>query len=134
MLAAESAKQNEADHPRYKKSSVIRPLTEEASIGHTGTRYSISQRVHVLALHALCWRTAQIAFYLKIPERQVRRIVVKAEKRGYRPQEDPRILDHFVQDGLRPGRRPKENSNDQDPVCDPEPLPGDIAEDTLQTL
>jgi hypothetical protein len=63
---------------------------------------------------------------------------LKAEQKGYRPQEDPRILDHYVQDDYirgrpGPGRRPKKNSNDRDAVCDPdpEPLPSNIAEDTI---
>jgi transposase len=108
-LAAEAAKEREAQRPRLKKPPVVRPLTEEDAIGHTGTRYSIAQRAYVLTLYALCWTTAQIAIYLKIPDRQVRRIVDKAKKRGYKPQEDPRVLDYFVEDGYRPGR-PKEVS------------------------
>lgn len=37
-------------------------------------------------------------------DRTCRRILEKAKQRGYCPEEDPRILDHYVIDGARLGR------------------------------
>jgi hypothetical protein len=40
----------------------------------------------------------------------VRAIAKKAKKRGFQPQEDPRVLDYFVKDRYKP-RRPREVSD-----------------------
>ena len=103
-LAAEAVKIRETERPRRKNSPTVRPITESASQRDTGTRYSIAQRSQALTLHSIGWKTAQIAAYTKIPERSIRAIAEKARKRGFTPQEDPRVLDHFVEDGYKPGR------------------------------
>ncbi|KIW18980.1 hypothetical protein PV08_03269 [Exophiala spinifera] len=39
-----------------------------------------------------------------IPRRSVVNIIKKARERGFNPQQDPRVLDHFIIDGYKPGR------------------------------
>jgi len=50
---------------------------------------------------------------IRVPERQVNRIAEKAAKRGYRPREDLRILQHYVADGYIAGRPRK--AKDKEP-------------------
>jgi len=82
-----------------------RPIPE----GHIdrGNRYSLAQRVQALTLLSEGFSIKQVESKLRIPARTVRNIRQKAHDRGYRPEEDPRILEHHVEDGLHPGR-PKE--------------------------
>ncbi|OQU98224.1 hypothetical protein CLAIMM_04041 [Cladophialophora immunda] len=90
---------------RSSSSRIARPVTQEkAAGGDTGTRYSLAQRVQTLSLLAIGWTPRQVAFYIKVPASEARRIFRKATERGYRPQEDLRILDHYVEDGRRTGQ------------------------------
>ncbi|KIX96816.1 uncharacterized protein Z520_07536 [Fonsecaea multimorphosa CBS 102226] len=87
-----------------------RPLTREQASGHTGVRYSVAQRVQTLTLLSVGFSPQQVENLIRVPATQARRIFEKATKRGYRPQEDLRILDHYVEDGVRTGR-PKKDTN-----------------------
>lgn len=111
-LAAEQAQKRESERPRRKNQPAQRPLNKEANIkGDTGTRYSLAERVQALTLHSVGFSTQQIFERIKIPPRTTRNIIQKALSRGYRPEEDPRILNHFVEDGMKSGR-PKEIGED----------------------
>lgn len=105
--AAEEAKAREAARPRRKTNPAQRPLPLEKASGDNGKRYSYEERVQALTLHTLGYSKEQIFDWIKVPGRQVNRIAKKARDRGFRPQEDFRILRHFIEDGQCPGR-PKE--------------------------
>jgi len=101
------AKERESQRPRVQKPPrLIRPIPQEVAIDH-GTRYSIVQRTQCLTLLSLGYTYKQVEEAIKIPHWTCRRIHEKATQRGYCPAEDPRILEHHVEDGVRSGR-PKE--------------------------
>lgn len=72
-------------------------------------RYSISQRVHCLALQVEGFSWQDIERKTGVKQSQQSYIKKKAFNRGFRPDVDPRILDHYVEDGKSTGR-PKEIS------------------------
>ncbi|EXJ59337.1 uncharacterized protein A1O5_12218 [Cladophialophora psammophila CBS 110553] len=100
--ASESEQPRGPQNPRTQ-----RPVPEEKAAGDTGTRYSKAQRVQTLTLLSLGWTPRQVEDMIKVPAPQARRIFRKAKERGYCPREDPRILDHYVEDGLITGRPKK---------------------------
>src|SRR5262249_9659042 len=53
------------------------------------------------------YETTVVSQKTGIPVWTCRHIRRKAKERGFDPQKDPRILEHYVEDGYRPGR-PKE--------------------------
>jgi hypothetical protein len=61
------------------------------------------QRVQALTLLAEGFSTAQVFAKTGINERTAHRLK-KAYERGFRPEEDPRILEAFVEDGKKSGR------------------------------
>jgi len=105
--AAEAAKERESQRPRRKNSPAIRPLPQEKASNDHGIRYALAQRAQALTLSSLGYKPRDIASWLKMSERSVYSIIRKARERGFDPQVDARILNHFVEDGYRPGR-PKE--------------------------
>ena len=74
-----------------------------------GARYSIIQKVHALALMAEDFAIKYVEAKTGIPQRSLHRIKKTAFDRGFRPDEDPRILEAYVIDGKRSGR-PKKGS------------------------
>lgn len=74
---------------------------------HRGHRYSIVQRVQCLTLQAegFSWRDIEAKTGVKQPAQSY--IKKRAYERGFRPEQDPRIVEHYVEDGARSGR-PKE--------------------------
>ncbi|KIX09038.1 uncharacterized protein Z518_00116 [Rhinocladiella mackenziei CBS 650.93] len=105
--AAEAAKEREFQRPRRKNSPTVRPLPQTNASNDRGTRYSIAQRAQVVSLHTIGLKSEDIASLLRIPARTIYKIVKKVKERGFNPQEDPRLLDHYVEDGYKSGR-PKE--------------------------
>jgi hypothetical protein len=79
-----------------------RPLPEGV-IDH-GHRYTLVQRVHYLALITEGLWPAKIEKKTGVKPRTQRAIKKKAYDRGYNPDEDPRILELYVVDDVRPGR------------------------------
>lgn len=111
--AAGQTQEREGDQPRWKNNPAQRPLPpEKASCDH-GTRYPLATRVQVLTFHTVGFTPKQIFEMIKVPQRQTLRIVQKATERGYRPREDLRILEHYVEDGVKSGR-PRASSRDQE--------------------
>jgi len=88
-----------------------RPLPESQAATDHGSRYSIAQRVQALTLLSLGFSPKQVEQAIRIPARTCRRILEKAQQRGYRPREDPRILDYYVEDGHRSGRPRKDEQH-----------------------
>ncbi|KAI1626922.1 hypothetical protein EDD37DRAFT_646616 [Exophiala viscosa] len=101
---AEQASEREAEGPKRKNNPAQRPLPPEKATADTGTRYSLAARVQTLTLFSIGFTPKQINQMIRVPERQVSRIAQKAAERGYRPREDLRILEHYVEDGLITGR------------------------------
>src|SRR6266516_1580934 len=77
-----------------------------------GYRYTLVQRVHCLALMTEGLWPAEIEKKTGVKPRTQRAIKKKAQDRGYNPDEDPRILESYVVDDVRPGR-PQVISEDQ---------------------
>ena len=86
-----------------------RPLPQ--SVADTGNRYTLVQRVQCLTLLAAGFTTAYMERMTGVKERSQQNIRKKAFERGFRPEEDPRILESYMVDGERPGR-PKEIRED----------------------
>ena len=82
--------------------SVARPLPE-GTIDHA-TRYSLAQRVHVLALLGEGCTEKYVAARTGVNSRTVNRIWKKAQELGFDPKQDSRILDSYVLDKPRSGR------------------------------
>jgi transposase len=87
-----------------------RPLPEGAL--DRGHRYTLVQRVHCLALITEGLWPAEIEKKTGVKPRTQRAIKKKAQDRGYNPDKDPRILESYVVDDIRP-RRPPVISEDQ---------------------
>jgi transposase len=83
----------------------IRPLLEGV-VGH-GKPFSIAQRASCLILTVEGFLGRDIERKTGIKPSTQTYIKKKAFKRGFRPDQDPQILDFYVQDGARSGR-PKE--------------------------
>ena len=79
-----------------------RPLPED--VADHGVRYSMAQKIQALTLLAEGFSTAAVQQKTGIPPRTANRIRATAEKRGFRPAEDPRILEVYVEDRKRLGR------------------------------
>lgn len=75
--------------------------------GDRGNRYTIIQRVHCLALQAEgnSWREIERKTGVKQSGQSY--IKKRARDRGFRPEEDPRIYERYVEDGPRSGRPKK---------------------------
>jgi len=84
---------------------VPRPLPQ--SVVDHGYRYSIAQRVQCLTLQAegFSWKDIEVKTGVKQSAQST--IKKRAFQRGFRPEQDPRILEYYVEDGARSGR-PKE--------------------------
>src|SRR5947207_4517431 len=88
-----------------------RPLPQGV-VDH-GHRYTLVQRVHCLVLVTEGYSVAEIEKKTGVSERSQRAIRKKAYDRGFRPEEDPRILESYVIDGVKSGR-PKEILKDKE--------------------
>jgi transposase len=82
-----------------------RPLPQ-GTVDHAH-RYSLAQRVQCLTLLAEGYSGREIQARTGVIASSQTHIKQKARKRGFEPTQDPRILDHYVEDGARSGR-PKE--------------------------
>jgi hypothetical protein len=71
------------------------------------------QRVHCLVLLIEDYSVADIEKKTGVSERLQRVIRKKAYDRGFRPEEDPRILESYIIDGMKSGR-PKEILKDKE--------------------
>jgi hypothetical protein len=88
-----------------------RPLPQGV-VDH-GYRYTLVQRVHYLILLTEGYSVVDIEKKTGVSERSQRAIRKKAYDRGFRPEEDPRILESYVIDGVKSGR-PKEILKDKE--------------------
>jgi hypothetical protein len=79
-----------------------RPIPQD--IIDYGHRYTLAQRIQCLTLLTEGFSAAEIERRTGVKERQQRNIKRKAFKRGFRPEEDPRILKIYMVDGERSGR------------------------------
>ena len=82
-----------------------RPLPED-TVDH-GHRYSIAQRVQCLTLIVEGFSGVNIELKTGVKPSTQSYIKKRAFERGFRPDIDPRILLHHIEDGARSGR-PKE--------------------------
>lgn len=69
-----------------------------------GIRYTTTQKVQALTLLSEGFSVDAVQQRTGIPSRTANRIMATARKRGYCPEEDPRILEEYVKDARRPGR------------------------------
>lgn len=83
----------------------VRPLPQ--GVKDNGNRYTLAQRIQCLTLLAEGFPTADIERKTGVKERSQRYIRKKAFERGFRPEQDPRILESYVADGERSGRPKK---------------------------
>ena len=112
--AVEKAKEREEARPRIKHSPPVqRPVNESDAVNDHGTRYSIAQRIQALTFVSCGISYRQIYEWIGVPPKQTQRLMKKAIQRGYRPEESKRILESFVEDGIRSGR-PREVSKDDE--------------------
>jgi hypothetical protein len=100
-----STSQNESQRP----SPFARPLPQ--GVSDHGNRYTLAQRIQCLTLLSEGFPPAHIEQRTGVKERSQRNIRKKAFDRGFRPDEDPRILESYVVDSDRPGR-PKKASTE----------------------
>jgi transposase len=104
---AEKAKNREDQRPRVPHNAKLaRPLTKEEAEGKGkhGTRYSLAQRIQALSYLTIGYSVPMVANMLQIPKWTVYRLQTKARERGWRPEEDIHVLEHYVEDGVIPGR------------------------------
>ena len=87
-----------------------RPLPQ--GVPDFGKRYSLAQQIHYLVLATEGFSLDNILIKTGLLKRTQKRIVDTAIERGYRPAEDPRILESYVVDGARSGR-PREIDKDK---------------------
>ena len=85
--------------------AVPRPLPQ--SVVDRGHRYGIAQRVQCLTLQVEGFLWKDIEAKTDVKQSAQSAIKKRAFQRGFRPEQDPRILEHYVEDGARSGR-PKE--------------------------
>ena len=69
-----------------------------------GHRYSVAQRVQCLTLRTEGFSSKDIEKKSGVRQQSQSNIWGKALEHGFRPAEDPRILEHYVEDGQRSGR------------------------------
>jgi hypothetical protein len=98
---ASTTHNNEPQRP----SPPARPLPQGV-IDH-GNRYTLAQRIQCLTLMTEGFSPVHIEQRTGVKERSQRNIRKKAFERGFRPDEDPRILESYVVDSDRPGRPKK---------------------------
>jgi Transposase len=79
-----------------------RPLPQD-TVDH-GARYSIAAKIQALTLVSSGFSTKYVEEKISIPQQTVARIRKTAFQRGFRPDEDPRILEYYVKDVKRSGR------------------------------
>jgi hypothetical protein len=102
---AQVAQAREAARPRKPgRSPVPRPLTEEASVGYSGNRYSLAQRIQALTLLAEGFTWQAVQEKTGMTQRTQSDLKKKAFARGFDPVVSPRILESYVIDGDRSGR------------------------------
>jgi transposase len=89
-----------------------RPLPQ--GVIDRGNRYTLAQRIQCLTLLTEGFSAAQVEQRTGVKERQQRNIKKKAYERGFRPQEDPRILEAYVVDSERSGRLRVVTQNQED--------------------
>lgn len=79
-----------------------RPLPQDVKdVGH---RYTLVQRVQYLTLLVEGFKADYIEQKTGVRERSQRNIRKRAYDRGFRPEQDPRILESYVADAARSGR------------------------------
>lgn len=78
------------------------PLPKDAV--YHGVRYTTAQKIQALTLLSEGFTTAVVQQRTGIPPLTARRIRKTAALRGYRPAEDPRLLEAYVVDAVRSGR------------------------------
>lgn len=71
--------------------------------------HPLALRVQVLTLITYGFDIEYVEAATKMPKRTIRHLVKKAKDRGYKPHEDPRILEEYVADGKATGR-PRRNA------------------------
>src|SRR2546423_1432436 len=76
----------------------LRPLPQD--IVDSGYRYTLVQRVYYLVLVTEGYSVAEIEKKTGVSERSQWAIRKKAYDRGFRPEEDPRILELYIIDGV----------------------------------
>lgn len=92
---------------------LVHPLTEEQSLQiDRGKRYTLAEKVQVLTFLSLNVSYRDIHTWIGVPPRQSQRILQKAKKRGYNPEESKKILHSYVEEGLRSGR-PRKNRGEE---------------------
>ncbi len=100
-----AAKARELARPRLKAlPPQQRPLAQSDAKGDNGTRYSLSQRVQALTLFVIGYSPGQIQQITRVSPRTTQRLLEKARSRGFYPEQDLQILDHYIEDGYRSGR------------------------------
>lgn len=91
--------------PSHRPSPPVRPLSQD--VPDHGHRYTLAQRVQCLTLQAEGFSRRDIEKKTGIKPSAQTYMRQKAFERGFRPDQDPRILNIYVEDGARSGR-PKE--------------------------
>jgi len=87
---------------RHKSPAAPRPVAQ--NVPDRGHRYSLAQRIQCLTLISEGFASSYIKSKTGVEVRSQARILQRAVQRGYRPEDDPRILEIYVVDGERSGR------------------------------
>ena len=82
----------------------MRPPNQD--VVDSGNRYTIEQKVQALTLISECFRWQDVKKRTGMTQQSQSNLKKKAFERGYRPEEDPRILRAYVEDAPRSGRPP----------------------------
>jgi hypothetical protein len=106
---------NRQNSPPSSSSRVSRPVRAPrpvpANIPDRGNQYDIAQKIHCLVLITEGFSHQEITRKPGVKQQTQSNIKKKAFQHGFRPDIDPRILAHYVEDAPRSGR-PKEISTD----------------------
>jgi transposase len=96
-----------ADHQNTTSRAPPPPRPLPRDVVDRGHRYTIAQRVQCLTLLAEGFSGREVEKRTDVKPSAQSHIKKRARDRGFRPEEDPRILNYYVEDGERSGR-PKE--------------------------
>ncbi len=90
--------------PSASRNSLSAPRPRPQDIIDREHRYTITQRVQCLTLLVEEFSGTDIEAKTEVKRSSQSHIKKRAYARGFRPEQDPRILEHYVQDGERSGR------------------------------
>ena len=93
---------NYAAHRMPGQARIARPLNKDVT--DNGRRYALAQKAQVLALYGEKRPKGYIAIKSGVSYNTVKRIIARAKEEGFKPEQDPVVLDRYIMNRPIPGR------------------------------